>query len=140
MSAMLRSRLRKLSSLQRAFVKLLLRTDNLAEAKKNAPHLSRVIERGPVEGIPNDPQEIFEFHGLALEYLLEKYLVPMLDATKIVSFYSKDKVKCHLVVPDLGLQLRALKLALELYGYGQKVSDSSHRAEADPDALSPTVH
>lgn len=131
---------KKFSSLQRAFVMLLLRTDDLKEAKKSAKSLSRIADWTEVEGIPNHIQAILNRSGLTLGYPLEKYLLPMLDATKTLVFSYKGNVTYRCVVPDCNLQLRALKLALELHAYGQGSVGSSQWSELGLSELSPTVH
>jgi len=90
--------------------------------------------------IPNHVQDILDCHGLTLAFLLEKYLLPMLDATKTLVFSYRGDVRDRWVVPDSKLRLRALMLALELHGYGQESDGSSQWSEPRPSELSPTVN
>jgi len=141
MSTRLTSRPRKLSPLQRTFVKLLLRTDNLEEAKKNAQRLSQIVDWTAVEGIPNHIQEILDCYGLTLEYLLENYLVPMLDATKTLVFSSRGEVRSSCLVQDLALQLKAVQLALTLWGaFDESAAGFCKQSEPMLSELKPTVH
>jgi hypothetical protein len=134
-------KLRKLSHFQRTFVKLLLRTDNLAETKKGAEDLCQSVDWTAFEGQPSPVQEILDRYGLSLQHLLEDYLVPMLDATKTLVFSHKGIVRDRWVVSHGEMQLRALKLALELHGaYGPEVVGFSQEPRVHRSEQTPTIH
>ena len=76
--------------------------------------------------------------GLTAQVLIEKYLVPLFEATTTKFCTYKGKISDSVTVPDNHTQLRALDIALRLHGAytSKKSADAAHSGmkvmEEDP--------
>ena len=72
--------------------------------------------------------ELMDEVGLTAQVLIEKYLVPLFDATTTKFCTYKGKIGDSVTVPDNHTQLRALDIALRLHGAytSKKSADSAH--------------
>ena len=69
-----------------------------------------------LEALRSKMLELMDEAGLTHQVLIEKYLVPLFDATTTKFCTYKGKISDSVIVPDNHAQLRALDIALRLHG------------------------
>jgi hypothetical protein len=118
---------RKPNARQQKFVKALAEGKTLTQAAKEANYSSKNPGQSGYQALAQlrgRVPELLERHGLGEEVLIEKYLLPLLEAeeTKFfptgitVAVGKKNKKVFQVNVQALGTRLAALRTAFELHG------------------------
>jgi hypothetical protein len=111
-----RSGLKKLTPLQHAFVKNLAKGASQKDAFIAAGYKAKHPDQGAhqaLKQIQGKVPQIMDQMGLTDHLLIEKYLVPLLDAEE-TKFFNEGKMRIN--VPALGIRHTALDTAFRLRG------------------------
>ena len=107
---------RKLTTRQQAFVKELAQGKTLTQAAKTAGYTDKNPAQAGYQALAQlrgRVPELLERHGLGEEVLIEKYLLPLLEANETKFFNGGKK---QIEVQALGIRHAALRTAFELHG------------------------
>jgi hypothetical protein len=107
---------RKPNARQQKFIKELAKGKTLTQAALNAGYSSKRPDQSGYQALAQlrgRVPELLERHGLGEEVLIEKYLVPLLNAHETKFF--KEGAK-RIKVEALGIRHAALRTAFELHG------------------------
>jgi hypothetical protein len=107
---------RKPNMRQQKFVKELAKGNTLAQAARNAGYSEKYAGQSGYQALTQlrgRVPELLERHGLGEEVLIEKYLIPLLDAHE-TKFFNEGKTRIN--VEALGIRHAALRTAFELHG------------------------
>jgi hypothetical protein len=107
---------RKLTTRQQAFVKELAQGKTLTQAAKTAGYTDKNPAQAGYQALAQlrgRVPELLERHGLGEEVLIEKYLLPLLEANE-TKFFNDGKKQIE--VQALTIRHAALRTAFELHG------------------------
>jgi hypothetical protein len=106
----------KLTLKQSKLLKALPTSGSVAEAGEKAGYADRTAAHRALKNLVEKTPEILERLGLGIESTVDKYLLPLLDATE-TKFFAKDGVVIeHRDVAALEIRLRAFEVWARLMG------------------------
>jgi hypothetical protein len=135
------SNLRKLSPLQRVFVRFLLVTNDPDAAREIAEELCERVETTTRGGKRQYVRRKLDWYNFWSLYSPADHTLKMVNATKIIYFTDKGTVCDSRVVPDWNTQFKGIKLVFKVMGMYPKGADRSpQQTEAQIREAEPTIH
>ena len=136
------SNLRKLSPLQRVFVRFLLTTNDPDAAREIAEELCERVESTALEGKRQYVRRKLDWCNFWSLYSPADYLLKMVNATKIIYFTDKGTVRDSRVVPDLNTQFKGITLVFKTLGIYPQIVDRFPQQQSEDQILEAktTIH
>lgn len=110
---------RKLTPRQLLFAKSLVKGTTITDAARNAGYSGKNLAQSghqALKTVQSKMPELFEEAGLTPRVLIQKYLVPLLDATTTKFCQYKGRFTDSVIVADNHTRLLALDMAFRLIG------------------------
>ena|ERR1700682_3629008 len=136
------SNLRKLSPLQRVFVRCLLKTNDPDAAREIAEELCERAESTPLEGKRQYVRRKLGWCNFWSLCSPEDRLLRMVNATKTIYFTHKGSVRDSRVVPDLNTRIKAITLVFKTLGIYPPIVDRFPQQQTEDQILEAktTIH
>ena len=136
------SNLRRLSPLQRVFVRCLLKTNDPDAAREIAEELCERAESTPLEGKRRYVRRKLDWCNFWSLYSPADHLLNMVNATKIIYFTHKGSVRDSRVVPDSNTRIKAITLVFKTLGIYPEIVDRFPQQQTEDQILESktTIH